>query len=332
MRPGRSNKVLLFNFGAAFACLALSAGLALPDEAPSEAALRSRRAPLLIGGATVVRENGVDGLRDATGHFVPLGPYRRIASTSGVSDSVLLALAEPDRIAGFTRYSLESSPIAYRYTGKPVIADLTQVESILSLEPDLVLVNNLGNEGRIERLREAGLTVFDLGEMRGLRTLLPNIVTIGTLLGRPEAGRQLAARFERRMRDIAKHIPEADRPLAVYASIYGDSLYGASSGTSHHDVLVAAGLRNKAAGKYVDWPRYTPEMLLALDPQVIVTQDGMREVMCRHTSLKALHACGPDGMIVEVNGRLLDDPSLTMMDAAEAVYEAVHLGREPSAP
>ena len=193
-----------------------------------------------------------------------------------------------------------------------------------------MIVNNLGNEERIERLREAGLTVFDLGEMRGLRTLLPNIATIGALLGRPAAGSQLAQRFERRMGSLAKDIPEAKRPLAIYASIYGDSMYGASTGTSHHDVLVAAGLRDKAQSVYKDWPRYTPEMMLALDPDVIVTQDGMRQLMCGHTSLKELRACGPSGRIIEVNGRLLDDPSLTMMDAAEAVYEAVHLAAPPS--
>jgi hypothetical protein len=123
----------------------------------------------------------------------------------------------------------------------------------------------------------------------------------------------------------------AKRPRAIYASIYGDSMYGASTGTSHHDVLLAAGLRDKAAGVYQDWPRYTPEMMLALDPDVIVTQDGMRELMCRHTNLERLRACGPSGQIVEVNGRLLDDPSLTMLDAAEAVYEAVHLA-QPGAP
>jgi len=46
--------------------------------------------------------------------------------------------------------------------------------------------------------------------------------------------------------------------------------------------------------------------------------------MCKHDNLKRLRACGPGGKVVEVNGRLLDDPSLTMLDAAEAVYEAVH--------
>lgn len=320
----RFNRITVLNFAAALLCLALSAGLALPKTIAAESAA-ARQAKVLVAGAKVVRVNGVDGMRDATGHFVPLASYQRIASTSGVSDSVLLSLAEPDRIVAFTRYSVDNSPIAYRYAGKPTIEDLTKVEELLSLKPDLVLVNNLGNEGRIERLREAGLTVFDLGEMRGLKTLLPNIVTIGTLLGRPEAGEQLAARFARRMGSIAKDVPEAQRSLAIYASIYGDSMYGASTGTSHHDVLVAAGLRDKAVGVYEDWPRYTPEMMLALDPEVIVTQDGMRQLMCRHTSLKQLRACGPSGKIIEVNGRLLDDPSLTMMDAAEAVYEAAYL-------
>jgi iron complex transport system substrate-binding protein len=327
----RFSKILALNFAAAIACLALSAALALPKASSAERTA-AQRAPVLLAGATVVRERGVEGMRDATGHFVPLGNYQRIASTSGVSDSVLLALSEPDRLVAFTRYSVDNSPLAYRYMGKPTIEDLTKIEEVLSLQPDLVIVNNLGNEGRIERLREAGLTVFDLGEMRGLKTLLPNIVTIGTLLGRPDAGRQLAQRFQRRMASIAKDVPETQRPLAIYASIYGDSLYGASTGTSHHDVLVAAGLRDKAEGIYKDWPRYTPEMLLALDPDVIVTQDGMRAVLCGHTNLSRLRACGPTGKVVEVNGRLLDDPSLTMMDAAEAVYEAVHLSAAPSAP
>jgi iron complex transport system substrate-binding protein len=325
----RFSKTTALNFAAALLCLGLSAGLALPKETAAER-VEARRASILVASAEVVRHGGVDGMRDATGHFVPLASYRRIASTSGVSDSVLLALAEPERIVAFTRYSIESSPIAYRYSGKPAIEDLAKIEEILSLEPDLVLVNNLGNEARIERLREAGLTVFDLGEMRGLKTLLPNIVTIATLLGRTEAGMQLAQRFERRLRSIASDIPKAKRPLAIYASIYGDSMYGASIGTSHHDVLIAAGLRDKADGVYKDWPRYTPEMMLALDPDVIVTQEGMRELMCRNAGLAQLRACGPGGKIVEVNGRLLDDPSLTIMDAAEAVYEAVHLAPAPA--
>jgi len=320
----RFSKNTALNFAAALLCLVLSAGLALPSETPAER-VEARQASILLASAKVIRQGGADGMRDATGHFVPLASYQRIASTSGVSDSVLLALAEPDRIVAFTRYSVDNSPIAYRYAGKPTIEDLVKVEEILSLKPDLVLVNNLGNEGRIERLREAGLTVFDLGEMRGLKTLLPNIVTIATLLGRPEAGVQLAERFERRLHGIASDVPETKRPFSIYASIYGDSMYGASTGTSHHDVLIAAGLRDKAQSVYKDWPRYTPEMMLALDPEVIVTQDGMRELMCRHTGLKQLRACGPSGKIVEVNGRLLDDPSLTILDAAEAVYEAVHL-------
>lgn len=325
-----SHHTTLLNFVAAALCLALSAGLALPRQRSAEPP-RARTAPILVGGAAVIEQGGVKGMRDATGHFVPLAHYKHIASTSGVSDSVLLALAEPNRIAAFTRYSIDNSTIAYRYAGKPTIADITEVEAIVSLQPDLVLVNNLGNEERIQRLRDAGLTVFDLGEMRGLKTLLPNIVTIATLLGRPQAGRELASRFQRRMHDIAKDIPEARRPLAIYASIYGDSMYGASLGTSHHDVLIAAGLRDKAATAYRDWPRYTPEMMLELDPDVIVTQDGMRALMCGHSNLKQLRACGPNGTIVEVNGRLLDDPSLTMLDAAEAVYEAVHLAG-PGAP
>lgn len=310
------------NVAAVVLSLALSAWISLPSRA-TESATRVA-APTFTAGVAVVQVHGRAGLRDASGHFVPLAPYRRIASTSGVTDSLLLALAEPDRIVAFTRYSAEDSPFAYRFAGKPLLADLTNIEALLALKPDLVLVNSLGGRDRIERLREAGLLVFDLGEMRGMSTLLPNMLAIATLLGRPAAGQTLATRFSRRMRALAQAIPESQRPGAVYVSVHGDSIYGGSRGTSYHDVLIAAGLRDASASKYRDWPRYTPEALLALDPQIIVTHTGMARTLCAHPGLDALRACHAGGRVIEVNGTLLDDPGTTMLDAAESVFEALH--------
>jgi iron complex transport system substrate-binding protein len=317
------SKLGFYNLALAALSLALSVILALPSRG-AEAA-RSTRPITLAAGTRVVREQGRDGLIDASGRFVPLGNYRRILSGSTVSDSLLHALCEPDRILAYTRYSAEESPYAYRFAGRPTFADLSNLEALVARKPDLVLVSNIGPSEHVARLRQVGLTVFDLGEMRGLSTLLPNIVTAATLLGRPEEGVRLARRFERRLRALAQDIPEQRRPSGLYVSVYGDSIYGGTDGSSYHDVLTAAGVRDAAAARYDGWPRYTSEELLALDPELVVTHEGMGKLLCAHPGLSRLRACGgASGRIVELHGQLIGDPGLAMLDAAETVYEAVH--------
>jgi ABC-type Fe3+-hydroxamate transport system substrate-binding protein len=315
-------RTTLLNAGAALLSLALSAAVALLARG-SHAGDARLVARVLSAAPAIVREDGRAGLRDVSGRFVPIERYQRIVSTNGVTDSVLLALVEPPRIAAFSRFSASGEPYGYKYAGKPLLTDLSDLEAIVALRPDLVLVNSLGSADRIARLREAGLCVFDLGEMRGMLTLPSNIVTVAALIGRAELGRAIAAQFERRMRALAQAIPEARRPRGLYVSIYGDAIYGGADGTSYHDVLEAAGLRDAAAGRFRDWPRYTPETLLTLDPDVIVTHTGMARALCAHEGLAALRACR-GRRVVEVSGSLLDEPSLAMLDAAEVVYDAVH--------
>lgn len=248
--------------------------------------------------------------------------YRRIVSASTVSDSLLLDLCEPDRILAFSARSASSPISGYRFAGKAVV-DLEDVESVLRLHPDLVVVSSLGDVRRLSRLREAGLPVLDLGELRGMSTLLVDIHKIAIVIGRPERGDRLAQYIVDRMSSIAGDVPMGRRRSAIYLSIYGGRLFGGASGTSYHDVLVAAGLVD-AAGAFRDWPQYTSEEVLSLDPEVLVTNAGMADPLCRHAGLSLLRACNVAGGIVEVDDAVLGDPGPAMLDAAQIVRDRVY--------
>lgn len=301
------------NLVAAALSLAVSVAVALPVGSFE----RASGLPDVAQGADAA------GLTDATGHFVPFRPYRRIVSGSSVVDSLLQTLCEPERVVAFTHYGATRSPYGYRYAGKPAPEG---IEQVIALQPDLVLLHNHGRPDLIARLREADVEVFDLGFMEGVASLESNIHTVAKLIGHPERGEELARRFQRRMRDLARHIPVEERPRGVYLSINGSSLFGGTRGSSYHDVIEAAGVRDVAAERYEGWPKYSSEQLLELDPEVIVTHDHMAGPLCRHPGLDRLRACGPQGRIVEVDGFLIGDPSLHMLDAAETVFEALHTG------
>jgi iron complex transport system substrate-binding protein len=311
------------NAGAALLAVAASTAAAVTIGA---APTRARPLPELPSPASVepsALPGGGQAVADATGTWVPLVPRHRIASGSLLADPLLLALAAPTDIVAFSA----RAPLArdaYRYAGKPSLDATRRVEHLIELQPDLVLVSSLGEHAWIEQLRSAGVVVFDLGSMWGLETFLRNVLQIGWLVGRPEAARELAAHFQERLAAIARHLAPSSRKSALYLGVHGKDLFGGTRGSSYHDVLSFAGLLDVAARDYHGWPKYDPEALLTLDPELIVTQAGMRAALCERSELGKLRACGPRGGVIEVEGQLLNDAGLGMLDAAELVHHAAY--------
>jgi len=264
---------------------------------------------------------GVRTVTDASGDEVPVARYERIASASSIADQVLEEILEPDRVVAVAAHSKLRAPERWRYADRDAIERLEDLEEILSLSPDLLFVNDLADAGRVARLRERGVRVFDLGPMQGLRTLLPNIRDIGTVVGEPERAERLAASFERRMRSVADVAAPEE---AMFLSVLGDQLYGGTTETSYADILDAAGLVDVAerAG-YEGWPVYGAEDVLALDPEWIVVPEGDERALCRHVGLDALRACR-EGHVRGVPLDLVSDPGLGMLPAAEAVHDAIY--------
>lgn len=258
---------------------------------------------------------------DAGGVAVPVADYQRIASASMIADAVLPELVHPQRVVMVTAAHRDHHPQAFRTAHAAVLPHRADVEVIIRERPDLILVSNAtGDPARVERARELGYTVFDLGPMRGRDTLVPNIRRLGALLGVAERGRVLSDRLATRLDRLPLHIPPDQRLRGIYAAAYGSQIYGGTLGSSYHDVLTAAGLVDVAAGAFPGqgWPQLRVEDLLRLKPQILVTQQGGAQRLRDLPGMQQVAA-----RIVEVDGAVLGDPSL-MLPAAEALQQAVY--------
>jgi ABC-type Fe3+-hydroxamate transport system substrate-binding protein len=266
---------------------------------------------------------------DVTGRELPRKHYQRIASASQFADGLLLELAEPERILALSHNGRLHDPDSHRYGRRAEVSGPNDLERLIELGADVLVVNHLGAESELARARASGIAVFDLGEMRGLRTLQPSILALATLLGDRSRGERLWQRFSRRLRAVASDIPPEQRMRALYVAIYTGKMYGGTRGTSYHDVLTAAGLIDVAAQKYSTWPEYDPEQLLALDPELIVTNTGMEKELCGNVWLARLRACGGGRAgVIEVAAELIGDPGLRMLDAAEDLRGRAYAGRD----
>jgi iron complex transport system substrate-binding protein len=317
------------NAAAALLAVGVSTGTALLGSASGFGARAAPPLPLGSAVEPTVLPDGARALPDATGALIRLEPRHRIASGSLLADPLLLALAAPTDVVAFSSRAPDARD-AYRYAGKPSLDPTRRVEHLLALQPDLVLLNSLGEHARIEQLRAAGVLVFDLGPMWGVQTFLRNVAQIGWLVGRPEAARELSARFQARLDAIAGHLANRPRRGALYLGIHGNDLFGGTRGSSFHDVLTYAGLLDVAARDYQGWPTYDPETLLTLDPEIVVTQLGMRAALCGRAELGRLRACGPHGDVIEVEAQILSDAGLGMLDAAELIHQAAYPNAAPA--
>lgn len=282
----------------------------------------SRSGPL---APTATAHDGT--LADASGWPVRLRRYARVVSTNLVTDRLLLEFAEPDRILAFSRAASERPEDGYRYQGKPAIDGFGPVEALIALRPDLVLTNSFGTPGRAAKLRSAGIEVFDLGELRGVRSLVAVAETLAVLLGQPARGQAFARTFVQRMDNVAAGLHGQPRKTALFLSTIGNQVQGGTVGTALHDILAAAGLVDVAATGYRDWPAYSAEQLLALAPELIVTRQGMAPAVCAFPGADRLAACREPDRIIELPAELLDEPGPAMLDAAEYIFRRVYGGR-----
>lgn len=269
------------------------------------------------------QRTGVRTTEDATGERILVRDYARIVSTSTIADQVLIEIIEPKRLLAVSAHTLRSQA-SRPYEDKIGVEHARDIETIIELRPDIVFINNFIDRRQVERLKEAGLNVFDLGPMRGLETLLPNIRQLASVLDVPERGQALADQLVQRLDAVSEDIPDGERRRGLYVGIHGDRLYGGTAGTSFHDVLVAAGLIDVAAeAGFNGWPAFTNEQLLSLDPPWIITNPGTERSLCRHPGFQLLAACKA-GQVRSIETHLLTDPGLGMLQAAEAVHAAVY--------
>jgi iron complex transport system substrate-binding protein len=254
---------------------------------------------------------------------VPIQRYTRIVSTNMVLDRLLLELAEPERVLAFSRSAAERTRDGYRYAGHQAVDGFGPVEAVIALKPDLVVTNSHGSPGRAARLRAAGIQVADLGELRGVDSLVRVAKDVGDLLGAPERGQDYARGFAHRMKSVAAGLA-GPRKSGLFLTNIGTQIQGGTTGTSLHDILIAAGLTDVAAAQFRDWPSYSSEQLLDLSPDLIVTKQGMATAVCSFPGADRLPACAQPGRIVEIPSDLVDEPGPAMLEAAEEIFRLVY--------
>jgi iron complex transport system substrate-binding protein len=220
----------------------------------------------------------------------PAAP-RRVVSFNLCADQLVLALADPAQIAGVSPYATNPAISVVAERARAFRRVEWQAESIIPLNPDLVLTGQADRAVSKRMLTSLGFRTVEVALVRDIPAALAQIQEVAALLGQPQRGEELIAEVDAaRARLAAVRLNGASTALLV-----GHAGYTAGPSSLAAALVAAAGLQppKGAPGGYGGF--VSLEHLIALHPDVLVIEevverpDTQGNVYLTHPALRALY-------------------------------------------
>ncbi|HZK25396.1 MAG TPA: cobalamin-binding protein [Oscillospiraceae bacterium] len=260
-------------------------------------------------------------LTDAAGREVTLAAKpERIVSIMPSLTEILFALDAGERVVGVTTYC--DYPAAAKE--KEVIGDLYNLnpESILALQPDLVLVGKSETlQQTFDFLEQAGTPYFVV-DPQTLDEIEESIVTVAKLIDNQAAGEALVTQLKADRLALETKVAEipAEERAKVFVLLDTNVLYTVGEGTFLSEMITTAGGNNLASEIDDAYFQVSEEAFFELDPEVIICTFPMRdEVLARETwqDLSAIKS----GKVYDVDANSVSRPGPRYVQGLELLYE-----------
>jgi iron complex transport system substrate-binding protein len=208
---------------------------------------------------------------DGDGFLVRVArPARRIASMYWSIDEYLYAVVPPDHVVAVSESAYQHFSNAYPYAERfhPLIA--TDAESVIRLDPDLMLIANTEQSDFSRLVQAGGVPVYRMFTTFGtLDQIVETIRLIGYLTGEDQAAEKEMARFRAAI-ERARSLRPPGAPQPRILGLGGRYSYG--SDTLFHDIVqTLGGINVGAEGGLKGYAGVNSEQILRWDPEWIVT-------------------------------------------------------------
>ena len=238
-----------------------------------------------------------------------IGAGEQVIGRDSFSDYPEAVLALPDIGGGYSEYDLET---------------------ILSLEPDLVITGSINTPELVQSLQDLGLTVYYLSNPGDLDGTLAAIQTLGQLSGHTDEAQTLVDALSARIAAVDSALAGAsDIPSVYYELDASDPAkpYTPGPGTYYSNLIARAGGANVGDAMEAEWAQISLENLLVADPQFIILGDSnwgvTPESLQERAGWEALSAV-QNGNVIPFDDDLLARFGPRQVDGLETLAKILH--------
>ncbi len=242
---------------------------------------------------------------------VPTQPQRVVSLSPAVTE-IIYALGAQELLVGRTDFC-EYPPEAQEIPSIGGISNLN-IESILSLNPDLVISGSMVGKKVTDQMDQMGVPMVCVIEKPRFEALYDNIAAIGRLVGKEREADSLNALMRERANAlvsadtpnndaITQSHNNATTPKVYYVVGFGPSgNFTAGGNTFINDIIRMAGGRNIAED--IDGWSYSLEALVQEDPDYIIVRREDSAAFCGMKPYNTLTAVRNGHVIGIVSGTL----------------------------
>lgn len=223
-------------------------------------------------GANIAGSGGYE-IVDSTGYLLKLPQKpQKIVSLSISTDEILLVLVGPEHIAALTHLADDNgvSNIVEQAQAVPKRVK-ANAESVIALQPDLVIIPDWLPAALSQTLRDAGIPVFVYKTATTIDEVKQSIITIAQLVGEEQAGERLVAEMESQLAQVnerVRQIPAGSQQVVLRFSLMGDS---GGKGSTFEDICRQAGVIEGAALAGLNRETVlSKEQIVSVNPDVIL--------------------------------------------------------------
>jgi len=209
----------------------------------------------------------------AAGSAAAADPPRRVVSFNICADQLVVALADPAQVAGLSPYATDPTLSAVAAEARAYRRIQWHAESVVPLDPDLVLVGPRDRSVTQRLLGALGFRVVSIAFVSTIAAARAQIREVAALLGHPERGESLLARLDAARARLAS-VP---RPNASTALLVGHGGYTEGPTSLAAGLIAEAGLK-PPAGAPAGIGGFVPlETLVMMRPDLLVTHNVIEQ-------------------------------------------------------
>jgi len=267
---------------------------------------------------------------DDLGNTIEFNEYpQAIVSISASSTEILFAIGAGNQVVGRDDYSLFPEE-ALDITSVGALWGELPTETIIAMEPDLILAAEIISGDQVKALRELGLNVYWQANPTTYEELWGNLRDIALLTGHEDETEILIAGLDARVKAVQERIAStSDRPSIFYELDATDPTnpWTSGAGTFIDYIISEAGGLNVASVLQGDYAQISAEELVASNPDVILLADALYGV----TPESVAERPGWDVIIAVVNNaiypidpNMMSVPGPRLVDALEETAKLLH--------
>lgn len=245
----------------------------------------------------------------------------RIISLSPTNTEILFAIGAGDRVIGVTEYC--NYPEEAKEREKIGGVSTVSIEKVVSLQPDLVLGDELNGRYTFERLEELNITIVGLNP-ENISEILDNVMLVGTITGEEKNASSLVAAMNRRIEEIKTKTRDVKRPKVAHIT-WHNPIWVTGSGTVQDELIEIAGGEN-AFSDLKDWDTVSLEKFIDRNPDVIIVSVGHGvaemapyEYILNEERLKVVDAVKNE-RVYTINADIASRAGPRIVDATETVH------------